>query len=164
MEQLTQRITDSATVSVVEVSCRGSCFTAPLLKLTERIVRSGVPPRETLGGLLQAVIHPHCFGAGGLTVNNSFTVTGRSIPSYKKRPRRETRPHRKQNHRPYSGQWLQRIQIQIKRWGVKHAPPKSKLTSIWLTSATTKADLSVFHKLDDKLSLSLVITISEKTE
>ena len=63
----------------------------PLAKAdgTNRSVRR--PPRETLGGLSQAVIHPHCFGAGGLTVNNSFTVTGRIIPSHKNRPRRETR-------------------------------------------------------------------------
>ena len=40
-------------------------------------------PRETLGGLSQAVIHPHCFGAGGMTVKNSFIVTGRIIPSSK---------------------------------------------------------------------------------
>ncbi len=39
--QLTRRITDSATASVVEVSCRGSCFTASLLRLTEQNVLSG---------------------------------------------------------------------------------------------------------------------------
>ena len=41
MEQLTRQISDSATVSVVEVSCRGSCFTAPLFILTEQNVLSG---------------------------------------------------------------------------------------------------------------------------
>ena len=48
---------------------------------TSRSVRR--PPRETLGGMMQATIHPHCFGAGGMTVNNPFAVTGRIIPSSK---------------------------------------------------------------------------------
>ena len=70
---------------------QGELIHRPLAKAdgTNRSVRS--PLRETRGGLLQATIHPHCFGAGGMTVNNSFTVTGRIILSYKKRPRRETR-------------------------------------------------------------------------
>ena len=124
--QLTRRITDSATVSVVEVSCRGELIRRPLAKAdgTNRSVRR--PPHETLGGLPQAVIHPHCFGAGGMTVNNPFTVTGRNIPSYKNRPRRETRrSHNEANSRgvnkgcPDSGLPLQRTHsksIQQKRW------------------------------------------------
>jgi len=91
MEQLTRRITDSGTVSVVEVSCRRRCFTAPLAQAggTNRSVRR--LPRETRGGLRKVIIHPHYFGAGAMTVNNPFTVTGQIIPSYKNRPRRETR-------------------------------------------------------------------------
>ena len=85
--QLTRRISDSATVSVVE----GEVIHRPLAQADGTKCSVRRPPRETLGGLPQAVIHPHCFGAGGMTVNNPFTVTGRIIPSYKKRPRRETR-------------------------------------------------------------------------
>ena len=77
MEQLTQRITGSGTISVAE----GELIHRPLAQAdeTNRSVRR--LPRETRGGLLQATIHPHRFGADGMTVNNPFVVTGRIIPS-----------------------------------------------------------------------------------
>jgi len=77
MEHLPRRITDSGTVSVAE----GELIHRPLAQAdgTNRSVRR--PPRETRGGLSQTTIYPHRFGAGAMTVNNPFTVTGRNIPS-----------------------------------------------------------------------------------
>lgn len=77
MEQLTRRITGSGTVSVVEEEV----IHRPLAQADGTNCSVRRPLRETRGGLLQATIHPHCFGAGGMTVNNPFTVMGRSIPS-----------------------------------------------------------------------------------
>lgn len=59
--QLTRQITDSGTVSVVEVEVIRRLLSQA--DGTNRSVRR--LPRETRGGLRKVIIHLHCFGAGG---------------------------------------------------------------------------------------------------